>query len=176
MRLTYSSKELLGTVEAVTDFIAAAEALRESRGDDFLARAVAEAAGRASRASEMANFLEEHRDPPVAGGRVVRYDPIANWNAEIDPFVDQLSVAIETAHQIRGILESKAERARREERSAVGRVARFVGFPARVRKHLADRGFSAALQRAGFVTSIAGQIAIGVIASVVAWALITRLF
>lgn len=172
----YSSLELRSASEATSVFIDAAEALAEDRQNQDLRRSVAEAAGRADRASEMAGFRIVHTDPPAAGGRSVVYDPIKNWNAAVSPFSDALAEAIEAAHQIRGMLESSADRAEREEKSAVGRTARILGFASRVRSHLADRGFSKRAQNAGFAVSIAGQVAIGIVASMLAAVLVTLIW
>ena len=124
---------------------------------------LAEAAGRASAASSIANFQVADTAPPIAGGATVTYDPIGNWNATIDPFTDQLLVAIEGAYQIRGILEGMASRALADERSLVGRVARTLSFPKRVSARLAAEGQSRAVQRTGLVLTAAGQVAVIVI-------------
>ena len=168
MTKTRSARELQDLLRSVSDFVVAAEALREDRTNTALSNDVAFAAGRASIAAEVANVLATHRSPPAAGGRAVRYNPIAAWNSEISPFQDQLVLAIEAAHQIRGALQAALDRAKAEERSIVGRVSRIVGFPARVGRHLADRGYSSGVQRAGFVTSMMGQLVIAVVASIVA--------
>lgn len=167
----YSSKQLLRKAAAVTAFIEAAEAYRTDRADEGLKRRVAGAAGRAHDASDITGTTQVHTAPPAVGGRSVAYDPIANWDSVIDPFVDQLVIAIDAAHQIRGTLEAMAEDSAAEERSLVGRMARLVSFAGRVRSYLAARGYSQTTQTLGFITAIFAQTLGTVLAALVIWLL-----
>ena len=162
-------------MEAVSDFIQAAEMFAADRRNIDLKRDVADAAGRAHQAAETANFYQRYTAPPMVGGSSFTYDPISNWDALIDPTADALAEAIDAAYQIRGILQAKAQDAERAERSWVGRVAGVVGFPSRVRQLLADRGKSAALQRAGFWASVAAQLVVGIAATVIAALIVNAL-
>jgi hypothetical protein len=114
----------------------------------------------------MAGMGMAQQGPTLAGGRRVAYDPIVAWDAQLDPLANPLAESIDFAYQVRARLETLADDAAREERSLIGWVARIVGFPGQVRRHLEDRGYPSGTQTAGFVLSIVAQLAVGLF---VAW-------
>ena len=175
MPAVYRSSALSSKAEAVARFIEAAETLSADRGNTGLERVVADAAGRADGASAMAGLLATYGAPPAAGGRQITYDPISAGDAEIDFTMDSLDLAIAHAYQVKGVLDSKADEAVKEERSLVGRIASLVGLSGRVRKHLEDRGFSKGIQTAGFVTTVLAQFVVVVLGGVLVGLILNQL-
>jgi len=172
----YSSRDLCTYMNAINDFIEVADQYQADRSNDRLRAQVAVAAGRCQGATAIAGMYHRHREPPASGGRSVTFDPILNWNAEIDPFTDSLLVALESAHQIAGYLAGAIKDAEREERSLVGRVARVVGFSARVRQYLSERGYPLAVQRAGVLITAAGQMLVAAAGTLLGTLLFTLLW
>lgn len=165
-----SSAELKQMSQAVSDFIEAAEAYSQDRTNAALKRRVAETAGRCWNVGEVTNTLQVYTAPPAAGGASVVYEPITSWDAQIDPFIDQLQIAIDSAYQSLGVLAGMAENAERRERSMAGRVARFFGFPSRVRKLMADSGLPSTTQTVGYIGTIVAQVLATVVGGLIlAW-------
>lgn len=98
-------------------------------------------------------------------GPVGVVNEIANWKQSLDD-VEVLSAkdVLETCESILGILDEDAKRLDARDRALAGRVAQFVGFPARVRAIVAED--HPGLGRAAFGVGIAGQILVGVAVAV----------
>lgn len=161
----YRATYLRAVLEDINGFIDVAEQLQQGEADAALRLEVAIAAGRAAYTAEVADYMIMEDIP---GRGRIRYNPISAWDKQIDPYEDQLGLAIQSGYHIRGTVEQMLEEAQREERSLVGRVASLVGFAASVRRYLADRGYSVSAQRAVTVTVVFGQLLIGIAASLIA--------
>lgn len=98
-------------------------------------------------------------------GQRTTFDPIANWQQSIDnPEQLPSNMVVNCCEGIIGALEAKADEAAAVEGTLVGRIAAFVGFPARVRAAVAVE--HPGMAKAAFGVGVAGQLAIGILVTV----------
>lgn len=95
-------------------------------------------------------------------GQTTQFDPISNWQRSID-MPDHLpaKTVLDCCEAIIGGLEAKANEASAVEGTLVGRIASFVGFPARVRAAVAIE--HPGMAKAAFGVGVVGQVVIGVV-------------
>lgn len=142
------SKALAQRIEAIEEFRAAYVELVEHHVESEVIgfgttglfpregseRAIAElrpkverAAGRAQHAAKGSGLLRVHN---------LALDPVMNWTKSLGCFPDRIlspDDVLGFCDRALGRLEQERQNAQRHERSLVGLVARFVGFPAQVR-------------------------------------------
>lgn len=98
-------------------------------------------------------------------GQRTTFDPIANWQHSIeDPQQLPAKMVLDCCEGIIGALEAKAQEAAAVEGTLVGRIAAFVGFPARVRAAVAAE--HPGMAKAAFGVGVMGQVVIGVLVTV----------
>jgi hypothetical protein len=100
-------------------------------------------------------------------GPISVVDEIANWQQSLKD-VEILSArdVVETCESMLGILDERATVLDQRDRTLAGKVALFVGFPARVRAIVVED--HPGLSRAAFGVGIAGQVLVGVIVAILA--------
>lgn len=104
-------------------------------------------------------------------GQTQVLDPIAAWQASLDdPQTLPSKLVLDCCEAIIGSLESKASDAAAIEETLAGRVAAFVGFPARVRAAVATE--YPELGRVAFGAGVASQVLAGVLIGVIVAALV----
>lgn len=128
---------------------------------------VARAAGKASTAAG-----DQSRQISVTQfGQTRIFDPIPAWQHSLDdPQTLPVKMLLDCCEAIIGSLEAKAAEAAAMEGTLAGRVASFVGFPARVRAAVAVE--HPGLGKFAFGAGIAGQVLAGVVAGVIVAALV----
>lgn len=92
-------------------------------------------------------------------------DEVANWEQSLRD-VERLSArhVVESCESMLGILEERATVLDQRDRTLAGKVALFVGFPARVRAIVAED--HPGLRKTAFGVGIAAQVLVGVVVAV----------
>ena len=104
-----------------------------------------------------------------------RINPIQNWWTVLAPPNDlEPKDVVGYALQSIGLLEAERDRARREETSLAGRIARFVSFPAEVRRLAGFQtsagkaaAFSAGVIVQGVLVTVLGGVLLAVVLALV---------
>lgn len=133
---------------------------------------VAELSGSAAIACAEAGVTVIYQDAPIAGGRQTTINPVQSWSYALDGTGHVgVDVVLDSCNQAIGILKTRYEEAHRLERSLAGRVARFIRFPAQVRraagfppKSTAGRvTFSVAVALQTIITTAVGAVVVAVL-------------
>ena len=136
-------------------------------------RKVGESAGRATQA---AKGFEKMLMVEIPGRARSQLQVIQSWQYALDaPWMISPDYLLAEVSAIAGQLHAKAEALDRRERSLIGRLALFVGLPARVRAtvmedypSLGKAGFGAGVGVQIIVTTVATALAAAIVAGVVA--------
>jgi hypothetical protein len=128
---------------------------------------VSRAAGKASTAAGD----QSRRIAVTQFGQTRVFDPIPAWQHSLDdPQTLPVKMVLDCCEAIIGSLEAKASDAAAIEGTLAGRVAAFVGFPARVRAAVAVE--HPELGKFAYGAGVAGQVVAGVLAGVIVAALV----